>query len=125
MGMVLVGALVAVACLLSGGGIVWRIATRELERTRSELALAQERLYLAWKDGYAVPSTREAQAEASGPEVVEPFPPLVDDWLSQWDAAGQAVYSHKARSLLDGGMTEPMVVVQLERYRNLQGMVPD
>lgn len=54
----------------------------ELERLRSELKAAQERLLAAWKDGYAIPAdTSEPLAEAPDAR----FSDNQNAWLDQWE----------------------------------------
>jgi len=67
---------------------------RLAEQAHTEAAIAQRRLYLAWKDGYTVPPLPDAAAvEADNTVPLIPvLQELVDDWESpQARAAQQAV----------------------------------
>jgi len=91
-----------------------RILRPSIERAEASAKDATDRLIAAHQDGYIVPPSEEVRHVA---ETEEPLPPPIEEYVSEFDERGRAVYEAKARSLLNGGMEVPYVVVALNRLR--------
>lgn len=83
------------------------------------LDVATERLVGAWKEGYQIPQAPEEPVE----RVVEALPPRVEEYVADFDPAGRAVYEYKARSLLDSGLDESRVLLELDKLRSRRAEV--
>ncbi len=111
----LVGAAVFAAGLVVGAGGVWRLVMAQVRHAETREREASDRLYAAWKDGYTVPAAAGSDA---APEVPE-LPDVVAEWVREFDPAGQAAWTARARRVLADtpDLTGPEVVAQLERQR--------
>lgn len=60
----------------------------QLERTRAEAKLANDRLLAAWRDGYTVPSLDDEEPSGASDPLLSP---AQTEWLDQWeDPQGRA-----------------------------------
>lgn len=98
---------------LAGVGLAAWLYRPILDAARHAEQQATDRLVAAWRDGATIPPADDTPPV----HVVEALPPVVEEYIGQFDEAGRAVYEAKARSLLDGGTRPEMVVVQLDAFR--------
>lgn len=85
--LLLVGA--ALVCL--GAWNVYYVLSPEIKRLQALIAAKDDKLYAAWKDGFVIPGPEPEPMPA-----VEPLPEAVEEWLLQWDEAGQRSYRQLA-----------------------------
>lgn len=93
-----------------------RLAAEVIDALRSELKIARlradeadSRLYAAWREGYTIP---EPDAE---PIEDEPLPPVLREWLSQWEGAeAQQKWDAELRRKLAQGRTPDQILMDLE-----------
>lgn len=117
LGLLVAGVLAGLVGAVLGAWGVQRVYAPLLASAREREAAATDRLVQAWRDGYTVPSAHgDAEAEATGGDVLDG---AVLEFVEQFDAAGAAVYSAKARRLRaeHPEMAAPEIVQRLERER--------
>lgn len=89
---------------------------KEITWLKSELTMANDRLYLAWKDEAAkIPARQDVQPPA-GASVVVPIPPELERFVERYEAdegknrARQEIFTLRAK-----GMSDDAIWMELQR----------
>lgn len=85
--------------LLAGASATWLVMRDQVRDARDRAELAEDRLYAAWKEDYAIPA-RPVEPE---PVVIEPLPEMLQTLVNDWD-------SPDTRATLERAMRERMAL---------------
>ena len=112
--LVVLGASVGAASVLGGMLVAGYLLAPRIGALEGQAAQANDRLYQSWKDGNTIPAPEHAPLPPAAPA----RDPVVEDWLAQYDAAGQVAYRARADRLVRDGWEAPAVLKMLERVRS-------
>ena len=107
--------LVSVALVAALRGYLAR--EREVRWLRSELGMANDRLYAAWNDGAKIPPRPEP---AGDPVSDAPLPPELERFVQRYASdEGKAAARSQVFSMRARGMTDDGIWMELQRRYNL------
>lgn len=101
--------MIGVVAVLVGYGVV---STAWAWRLYRDLGRAQQQLYTAWADGKVIPPL-DVPGPPPASKLEDEFPPVIVDWLGQWDEGmPRDKWAAKCRVLLRTH-TDPMQVINI------------
>ena len=116
LGLVFLG--VAIVFAAVGYAVGFNACAREVRWLRTELSMANDRLYLAWRDESAkIPSRVELTTNGSKIEsALAPIPPELERFVGRYDAEeGKARARQEIYTLRSRGMKDDAIWMELNR----------